>query len=386
MATKVLLKKSSVPNKVPLVTDLEYGELALNYADGKLYFKTPENEIEYIGGDLTELGTVTQGTWNANVIQIAYGGTGASTRAAAINNLLPNQSTADGFYLTTDGTNVSWQEIGGGIGNLSDSSVYLNTFTGDGSTTIFEISVTPQNDQSVFVSINGVLQDPSTYSIAGTSLQFSTAPATGDNIDIRTITVVSTKLSLRDFQKYFYTIESLTTTIAGTDDNGLVLEYDSGKLDVYQNGVRLVEGADYVATNGTSITFTTTLDDGDTVEVLTYSAAFFLNNPTTLNSEELTTTVSNQAVDSFAASEYRTVKYLIQAVSGSHVHSTEVLVMHNDTDTFITEYATMHSSVSPLITVTATLESGVVYLKVTPANINTTVDFARTSITARTLS
>lgn len=39
MANKVLIKKSNVVSKVPLTTDLDYGELALNYADGKLYFK-----------------------------------------------------------------------------------------------------------------------------------------------------------------------------------------------------------------------------------------------------------------------------------------------------------------------------------------------------------
>lgn len=41
----IRLKKSSVPGKVPLVTDLEYGELALNYNDGMLRFKTADNEI-----------------------------------------------------------------------------------------------------------------------------------------------------------------------------------------------------------------------------------------------------------------------------------------------------------------------------------------------------
>ena len=39
MANKIILKKSSVISKVPLSTDLDYGELAINYADGKLYFK-----------------------------------------------------------------------------------------------------------------------------------------------------------------------------------------------------------------------------------------------------------------------------------------------------------------------------------------------------------
>lgn len=39
MASIVKLKKSSVAGKIPLTTDLDYGELALNYADGKLYYK-----------------------------------------------------------------------------------------------------------------------------------------------------------------------------------------------------------------------------------------------------------------------------------------------------------------------------------------------------------
>jgi hypothetical protein len=44
---QITIKKSSVANKVPISTDLAYGELALNYQDGKLYFKTATNTIEY---------------------------------------------------------------------------------------------------------------------------------------------------------------------------------------------------------------------------------------------------------------------------------------------------------------------------------------------------
>ena len=50
MANKVLLKKSSVASKVPLASDLDYGELALNYADGLLYYKNSSNAIQPIGG------------------------------------------------------------------------------------------------------------------------------------------------------------------------------------------------------------------------------------------------------------------------------------------------------------------------------------------------
>ena len=45
MANRIILKKSSVTTKVPQTSDLEYGEMALNYADEKLYFKNSSNVI-----------------------------------------------------------------------------------------------------------------------------------------------------------------------------------------------------------------------------------------------------------------------------------------------------------------------------------------------------
>jgi hypothetical protein len=47
MATpKVLLKRSSVVGNAPSASDLEYGELAINFADGKIYFKDNSNAIK----------------------------------------------------------------------------------------------------------------------------------------------------------------------------------------------------------------------------------------------------------------------------------------------------------------------------------------------------
>lgn len=42
---RVILKRSSVVGKVPSLSSLEYGELALNYADGKLYYRDTEDTI-----------------------------------------------------------------------------------------------------------------------------------------------------------------------------------------------------------------------------------------------------------------------------------------------------------------------------------------------------
>ena len=45
MASKLTLKRSAVADKVPVTGDLDYGELAINYQDGKLFYKTADNAI-----------------------------------------------------------------------------------------------------------------------------------------------------------------------------------------------------------------------------------------------------------------------------------------------------------------------------------------------------
>ena len=44
--TVIKLKKSSTPSVSPV--DLEYGEIAINYADGRLYYKDSSDTIRHI--------------------------------------------------------------------------------------------------------------------------------------------------------------------------------------------------------------------------------------------------------------------------------------------------------------------------------------------------
>lgn len=64
MPNKIVLKKSSVTSKIPLTSDLDFGELALNYADGKLYYKksdgtTIDSFTAGVAGNVTTTGTQT---------------------------------------------------------------------------------------------------------------------------------------------------------------------------------------------------------------------------------------------------------------------------------------------------------------------------------------
>src|SRR6056300_223979 len=65
MSNKVLLKRSSVAGRVPSAAALEYGELALNYSDGVLYYKDSSNTVQSIsgsGGGATNLDGLTDVT------------------------------------------------------------------------------------------------------------------------------------------------------------------------------------------------------------------------------------------------------------------------------------------------------------------------------------
>jgi hypothetical protein len=63
--SQIILKKSNVSAKVPAVSDLAYGELALNYADGILYYRTSADAISGIRVSYSNL-TGTVPTWNQN--------------------------------------------------------------------------------------------------------------------------------------------------------------------------------------------------------------------------------------------------------------------------------------------------------------------------------
>jgi hypothetical protein len=66
-------------------------------------------------------------------------------------------------------------------------------------------------------------------------------------------------------RKKTYAITTSTTSLTG-------LNYTVGKVHVFQNGVRLLDGTDYTATNGTSITLTVAAQSGDNVVVVSQAS------------------------------------------------------------------------------------------------------------------
>ena len=106
MSNQIILKKSSVAAKVPLTTDLVYGELALNYADGKLYFKNSSNTVAYLGSS-----SATETLSNKTLSSPVLAGT------LSVNGSIGNS----GQVLMSTGSGVQWSSPNAGaLATLSD--------------------------------------------------------------------------------------------------------------------------------------------------------------------------------------------------------------------------------------------------------------------------
>ncbi len=78
--------------------------------------------------------------------------------------------------------------------------------------------------------------------------------------------------STAEIFRYKFVATGGETSVSGTDANGLTLSYLAGKEQVYLNGVLLLRGTDYTASNGTSITSLAALAASDILEIITFTA------------------------------------------------------------------------------------------------------------------
>jgi hypothetical protein len=422
MTTSIKLKKSSVAGKSPLAGDLEYGELAINYQDGKLYYKDASNAIEafldsaqttslvrrvlldsenavfndLIAGDVVFSGLQVSGITYPSVDgsadqvittdgagNLSFSTLDLGTDSATVISLIQANSVDSAEVINLiDSDYVQARQTQTGIG--ASNTIKLDTFNGDSSTTTFALTDTPLSEQAVVVTINGVMQTADAYSLSGSNLVLSEAPHTNDEIEARTYTLQAGTVSVRDYVDYVYQPSSPITTLSGADINGKTLSYDVNKLEVYLNGVKLINSLDYTATDETSVVLLGgSVTSGDTISITSFGAATFQDNQFTPHNTDLTTTTANQVVDQFSKTARRTAKYVIQIEhdSDNKYTATEVLLTHNNSTVFITEYGTT-STDSDLATIDADISGDYVRLLVTPAYTNTTVKAKRLSFEA----
>jgi len=70
------------------------------------------------------------------------------------------------------------------IGGIGAASYQVQNFTGTGAQTTFTLNTASFGENYTFVYINGVYQQKNTYTVAGTTLTFSTAPPVTSSIEV----------------------------------------------------------------------------------------------------------------------------------------------------------------------------------------------------------
>jgi hypothetical protein len=216
----------------------------------------------YTGDDsITTLGTITTGTWNGTTIAIANGGTGSTTANGALNNLLPSQGSANGYYLKSDGTNASWAAVPtGAAGDLTGDTLAAN---------VVNSSLTSLGTLTG-LNVNGVI----TIKDSGTDA--AKVEGTAYDLTAATATAVDT-VAASGVQTVEYTVSLMQGTSTGMKmrTSKVLAHYNSGtgavdytEYAIIETGTTAMAGVNVeAALNSTNIELQVTVTDANTSTV-----------------------------------------------------------------------------------------------------------------------
>jgi len=172
-------------------------------------------------------------------------------------------NTYDGKLYTKKSVSGTETVIEIGSGGSSGSVFTRHSFSATASQTVF---VCPLALTEIHVFLNGLLLNPTEdYTFSGSDLTLVTGAQLNDEIEVFDFSGVV----LSDITSTY--VKSNFTATAG--QTSFAANYTAGAIDVWLNGVKLLGGSDYTATNGTTITFTSSLALNDVVETIAWNAS-----------------------------------------------------------------------------------------------------------------
>ena len=124
-----------------------------------------------------------------------------------------------------------------------------------------------------------------TYTASGTTLSRTPSESSdgGSAITLSGDAIVFISAIASDIQPVTYVTTTFTATAAQTT---FTVSYTAGLVEVFLNGAKL-SGADYTATNGTSIVLASGANAGDTVDVIAYGTVSVANTYTQAQADAL---------------------------------------------------------------------------------------------------
>ena len=236
--------------------------------DGALYFDTTNDVMKVYNLSSTQWLQLTPTVTNQNNIN-AVNSNSTNINSVASNstniNSVASDLTGSNNIGTTAGSIANVNLVGGSIAsvntaanNLADINAFANIYLGPSSS-----APTADPDGSALdvgdLYFDTTSQTMKVYSSSGWIPAGSSVNGTSS--------------------RFTYTVSSSTTTVSGADNYSNTLAYDAGFVDVYLNGVRMVNGSDVTVTSGNSIVFASAIGTSgtDTVDVIAFGT-FQLSN------------------------------------------------------------------------------------------------------------
>lgn len=263
----IRLKRSSVAAKVPLVSDLDLGEMAINTNDGKVFIKKDDGtaSIVEVGG-----GAFEHYNQEATPTASSYGATW----------YVP--STSKTYKWVNDGTSDLWIDISG----VSTSTAVYNKiqYTATGGETSYSTTYTV-GFIDIFIDGNKLIEGVDFTATDGNTINFTSALIAGERVTFQVWTI--TDLGASDPTSIILDTTNFNGNLSAADSN-VQLALDT--LDDMSTGYNyVIKSANYTAVNEdgvladtTGSAFTVTLpatpNDGDKVSITDLKSNFSTNN------------------------------------------------------------------------------------------------------------
>ena len=298
----------------------------LTFVDGATGSQGIETDTGLSYNPSSGLATLT-GFGGTGAIKVPIGSTGQRPSNAA--GLLRYNNTTGKFEGYTD----AWGDIGGG-----EATITISTMTGDGSDTTLTLSAAPPSENALQVYFDGVYQHKDTFSFSGTTLTFSTAPASGVKVEAINLLTVAASTTPADTSvttaklvddsvtsaKLAHSLDVVTgLTIGGASNgvaitNGAIALKNSGtqsKIDFYCESSNAhytrIQAAPHSSYSG-NITLTLPASDGDAGQflqsngsgVMSWAAAGGLYNDWLVKTANFTMASGDQIVGNHASTAF----------------------------------------------------------------------------------
>ena len=156
---------------------------------------------------------------------------------------------------------------------VSGVGLLRNNFTGDGSTTDFTLSQDPLHEDNLFIYSDGVYQEKGEFSVSGTTLSFTSAPANGDSIEVivpKMTEIQQPSTNTIDDAAQFNTNNiipnAVTTTVVASTSATTIASHAAATYRTVKYLVQCTQGTDYHSTEVNLI------HDGTTVYITEYGS------------------------------------------------------------------------------------------------------------------